>query len=111
MNEDLDMPFLQLVLSLQAGAMQHLGKIVSPVTGKVERDLAMAQGTINLLEMLQRKTQGNLTKDEQELLQHVLYELRLNFVDERSKEEVESSTSQKASESNGENLSEPGEKT
>jgi hypothetical protein len=94
MNEDLDMPFLQLVLSLQAGAMQHLGKIVSPATGKVERDLAMAQGTINLLEMLERKTRGNLTKDEADLLQHVLYELRLNYVDEQSKETVETSSGQ-----------------
>jgi len=45
----------------------------------------MAKGTIDLLEMLQRKTKGNLDDDEQKLLEHVLYELRLNYVDEMKK--------------------------
>ncbi len=83
MDEDkLDLPFYQLVLSLQAATMQQLGKVISPITGKAERDLTMAQGTIDLLEMLQRKTVGNLDDDEKKLLEHVLYELRLNYVDE-----------------------------
>ncbi len=80
-----DLPFYQLVLSLQAATMQQLGKTISPVSGKVELDLTMAKGTIDLLEMLQRKTKGNLDADEQKLLEHVLYELRLNYVDEMKK--------------------------
>lgn len=86
MNTNPDMQFYQLVLSLQAGAMQQLGKIVSPITGQVDRDLAMAKGTIDLLEMIQRKTQGNLDADEKQLLEHILYELRLNYVDEMAKD-------------------------
>ncbi len=80
-----DLPFYQLVLSLQAATMQQLGKTISPLSGKAELDLTMAKGTIDLLEMLQRKTKGNLDADEQKLIEHVLYELRLNYVDEMKK--------------------------
>lgn len=83
-----DMPFYQLVLSLQAAAIQQMGKIVSPITGEVERDLDMARSTIDLLEMLERKTKGNLNADEKNLLDHVLYELRLNFIDEQDKDKA-----------------------
>ncbi len=87
MDEDkLDLPFYQLVLSLQAATMQQMGKTISPITGKTEKDLVMAKGTIELLEMLRRKTAGNLDDDEKRLLEHVLYELRLNYVDESNKQ-------------------------
>jgi len=82
-----DPMFLQIVLSLQAGAWQHLGKVASPVSGKIERDIPMAKHTIDLLGMLQVKTDGNLTPDEKQMLDHALYELRLNFVDESNKSE------------------------
>ncbi|MFZ5981661.1 MAG: DUF1844 domain-containing protein [Candidatus Zixiibacteriota bacterium] len=77
-----DTYFFQLIFSLQAGAMQQMGKIASPVTGKIERDLQLAKVTIDMLDMLQRKTEGNLNVDEKKLLDHVLYELRINYVDE-----------------------------
>ncbi len=88
-NQNVDPLFLQLVLTFQAGAWQHLGKVASPISGKVERDLRMAQHTIDLLSMIEVKTKGNLNEEESSLLQHVLYELRLNYVDERKKEEAE----------------------
>ncbi|PWB67641.1 DUF1844 domain-containing protein [candidate division GN15 bacterium] len=88
MEDQPDMPFYQLVLSLQAGAMQQMGKIASPFTGKIERDLDMVRSTIDLLDMLQRKTAGNLNADEKQVLDHVLYELRLNFIDEQGKDEA-----------------------
>ena len=83
--EDLDILYYQLVLSMQAATMQHLGKVMSPVTGKVERNLEAARYSIDMLEMLQRKTVGNLSSDEQKLLDHVLHELRLNYLDETNK--------------------------
>lgn len=83
--QKIDMYFMQLVLSLQAGAMQQLGKVMSPITGKIERDLVMARHTIDILGMLQAKTEGNLTEEESKFIGHVLYELRLNFVDESKK--------------------------
>jgi hypothetical protein len=76
------------VLSVQAAAMQHLGKVMSPMTGKVERNLDAARYSIDMLDMLQRKTAGNLTSEEQKLLDHVLHELRLNYLDEVGKKDV-----------------------
>ena len=86
MDDDLDMQFYQLILSLQAGAMQQMGKIASPISGQIERNLNMARATIDILEMIDRKTKGNLNTDEKQLLDHILYELRLNFVDEQEKD-------------------------
>lgn len=89
MNEQqskMDPHFMQLVLSLQAAAMQQMGKVASMVSGEIERDLPMARQSIDLLGMLKTKTEGNLTDEEEKILSHVLYELRLNFVDESKKE-------------------------
>jgi hypothetical protein len=87
-NEQYDLQFYQIVVSLHAAAMQQMGKIASPLSGKVERDLTQAQNSIDLLSMLQRKTRGNLTEEERTLLDRVLFELRMNFVDESKKEEA-----------------------
>lgn len=84
-TDNYDVHFFQLLFSLQAGAMQQMGKIASPLTGKVERDLNLAKASIDMLDMLQRKTQGNLTPEEKRLIDHILYELRLNYVDEVKK--------------------------
>lgn len=78
--------FIQLLWSLQTGAMIHLGKMASPVSGAIERNLEQARATIDLLEALKLKTDGNLSTEEKSLLERALYELRLNYVDESSKE-------------------------
>jgi hypothetical protein len=80
--------FAQLVLSLQAGGMQQLGKVASPISGKIERDLEMAKVTINMLAMMQEKTKGNLTDEEEKLLANLISQLRLNYVDEVEKEKT-----------------------
>ncbi len=86
--------FTQLVLSFQASAMQQMGKVMNIFTHKVERDLAQAQMSIDMLAMLQDKTMGNLTEEEARLLDRALFELRMNYVDEvekdRKKKEQES---------------------
>ena len=74
--------FLGLVHSFQAAAMQQMGKTVNPFTEKIERDLAQARLSIDMLEMLQERTSGNLTGEESRFLTHVLTELRLNYVAE-----------------------------
>lgn len=84
-GENLDPHFFQLIISLQGGAMQQMGKIASPLTGKVERNLDMAKSTIDMLGMVKEKTEGNLTDEEKKLIEHALYELRLNYVDELKK--------------------------
>ena len=94
-----DMQFYQLVLSMQAAAWYQLGKVASPFSGKIERDLQAAKHSIDMLEMLQRKTKGNLNDEEQKLLDHILYELRMNYVEESKKPEPEEPSEEKSSES------------
>lgn len=74
--------FTQLILTLHAAAMQHLGKVMNPATKKVERDLEQARMTIDMLDILKEKTRGNLNPDETRLLEHLLFELHMNYLDE-----------------------------
>jgi hypothetical protein len=80
-----EMPFPEInfstfVFSLNTSALLHLGEIPDPATGKQQEDLAMAKLTIDLIAMLQEKTRGNLAPDEENLVKHILYDLRLRYV-------------------------------
>jgi len=77
--------FLQLVLGLQQAAMVALGKLMNPMSGKIERNLDAARNTIDTLGAIEARTRGNLEPDEQRVLAQVLTELRLNYVDELKK--------------------------
>lgn len=77
--------FLQLVLGLQQAAMVALGKLMNPMSGKIERNLEAAKNTIDTLGAIEARTRGNLEPDEQRVLAQVLTELRLNYVDELKK--------------------------
>jgi hypothetical protein len=79
--------FFQLVYSLQVAGMQQLGKIKNPLTDKIERNLQEAELTIDMLEMLHTKTQGNISDDEEKILSAMLQDLKLNYVDEKAKGE------------------------
>jgi len=83
----LNMYFMSLVLSLSQAAMQQMGKITNPLTGKIERNLEQAKVTIDMLEMLKEKTIGNLVKEEEKLVNDTLATLQLNYVDEVKKGE------------------------
>lgn len=76
--------FSTFVLSLATSAQVHLGAIANPQTSKLETNLPLAKETIDLLEILKEKTKGNLTNDEGRLFEHLLYDLRMMYVD-RSK--------------------------
>lgn len=77
--------FMQLVMMFHTLTMHQLGKIKNPVTDKVERDLAAAQASIDMLDMFKEKTKGNLTGEEERFLINLLKELKLNYVDEANK--------------------------
>jgi hypothetical protein len=81
--------FAQLVLSFQAAAYQQMGKVVNPLSGKVERNLEMARHSIDMLAMIQDKTKGNLSESESGFISHVLTELRMNYVEEVNKPQSE----------------------
>ena len=90
--------FLSLVLSLHGSAWMALGKVANPLSGKLEKDLDAARGSIDLLETLKVKTRGNLTKEEEKVLANALSALQLNFVDELTRGEGKGKESPPAAE-------------
>lgn len=80
--------FMQLVMMFQGMALQNLGKVMNPMTNQIERNLEQAKNMIDILGMLDEKTKGNLNDNEQRLMEHVLFELRMNYVDELKKGEA-----------------------
>ncbi len=88
--------FLQLVLSLHSAAMYQMGKTVSPISGKIEKDLAQAKISIDLLTMLQEKTSGNLLGNEKRILDSTVYNLQMNYVDELEQEKKGASSESSA---------------
>jgi len=91
--------FIQLVLMFQTAAFQQMGKLENPITKKVERDLDQAKFSIDMLEMIQQKTKNNLSENEKQFLDHILFELRMNYVDEvnKDKEKKDDSSAPKES--------------
>jgi hypothetical protein len=72
--------FKNLVLNLATTAAAGLGEIPSPFTGQTEVDLESARQVIDLLRALQAKTRGNLTPEEAELVDSLLYDLQVKYV-------------------------------
>ena len=73
--------FQHLVLSLATTAMFQMGMMGNPGEEQPQADIAAAQETIDLLNVLEEKTKGNLTQEEEGLLSNSLYELRMCFVE------------------------------
>jgi len=83
---DADFRFLALVMSLTTAAWSQLGKMPHPQTQKIDKDLEQAKMSIDFLQMLLEKTQGNLKPKEHELLSTTVADLQLNYADEAAKE-------------------------
>jgi hypothetical protein len=82
-TEDTALPeinFGTFVLSLNSSVLVQLGLVDDPVTGKNSKNLPLAKQTIDILGMLAEKTKGNLSDDEDKMLKHFLYELRMLYV-------------------------------
>ncbi|MBW1958868.1 MAG: DUF1844 domain-containing protein [Deltaproteobacteria bacterium] len=75
--------FATFIFSLNSSVLVQLGLIDDPATGKKTRNLPLAKQTIDILGMLEEKTQGNLTKDEETMLKNILYDLRMLYVKEK----------------------------
>jgi hypothetical protein len=81
--------FQHLIAMFQSLAFQQLGKLVNPITGKVEGDLQQAKITIDMLVMIQKKTEGNLADREKQLLDRAIMELQMNYVEELNTKDLE----------------------
>ena len=75
--------FATFVFSLNSSVLLQLGLIDDPATGKKTKNLPLAKQTIDILSMLEEKTQGNLTKDEETMLKNILFDLRMLYVKEK----------------------------
>ncbi|HPF70201.1 MAG TPA: DUF1844 domain-containing protein [Candidatus Krumholzibacteria bacterium] len=76
-----------LVFSLQAMAMQQLGKLQDPHTGEVHRDLDQARQTIDILEMLKAKCRTDTPAELLRMIDGAVMDLQLNYLDERKKDQ------------------------
>lgn len=97
-NEQSMTRFLQLVAMFQMAALQQMGKLPNPLTNEIERELQQAKASIDMIEMLGDKTKGNLSDPEKEFLDKILFELRMNYVDEVSRAAEEEKEDKKAEE-------------
>ncbi|HSO31842.1 MAG TPA: DUF1844 domain-containing protein [Labilithrix sp.] len=77
--------FATFILSLSHGALMHLGEVPDPETNVTQVDLALAKQNVDILGLLEEKTKGNLTGDEERLLAQVLFDLRMRYVEKSKK--------------------------
>jgi hypothetical protein len=83
MKQEVPLPeisFINLIFSLSTSVLIQLGEIQDPVTQQLAKNLPLAKQTIDLIGMLKEKTKGNLTSDEEKLLENILYDLRMRYV-------------------------------
>ncbi len=88
MSEDKNKPtapdsvdFATFIFSLATGAFIQMGEIPDPLTNKKEKNLPLAQQNIDILLMLKAKTKGNLSGDESQMLESLLSQAQLKFVE------------------------------
>ncbi len=79
--------FIALVYSLQMQAMMNLGKIKNPMTDKIERNIEGAEVSIDMIEMLLTKSKDGFTDEEKKVLETIVSDLKLNYVEEKNKKE------------------------
>jgi len=72
--------FTSFLLSISTSALIQLGEIPDPATKQGVKELPLAKQTIDLIGMLKEKTKGNLTPEEEKLIEYVLYDLRMRYV-------------------------------
>ncbi|MBW2061870.1 MAG: DUF1844 domain-containing protein [Deltaproteobacteria bacterium] len=75
-----EVTFSTFIFSLSTSVLLHLGEIPDPNTQQTSKNLGLAKQTIDILGMLKEKTRGNLEEDEANLLENLLYELRMKYI-------------------------------
>lgn len=79
-------PFEQLLMSLHVQGIISLGKIKNPMTQKLDKNLQVAKSTIKIIEALHEKTEGNLSEQEEGILNNIISELRRGYTEEANKD-------------------------
>jgi len=73
--------FSTFVISLSTQALMHLGEIANPISGNIDPDVPAAKQMIDMLGMIKEKTSGNLNANEDRLMQDILFDLRMKYVE------------------------------
>lgn len=84
-----EIQFLNVIFMFSSAAFQHLGEIPDPVSNEKKVDLEAAKYSIDTIEVLQKKTKGNLTDKESKIIDEVLYNLRMKYLEVCKKEKKE----------------------
>jgi len=77
-----EISFSTFIFSLNSSALVHLGLVEDPASGQKAKNLPVAKQTIDILGLLEEKTRGNLSNDEEKLLENILHDLRMVYVKE-----------------------------
>jgi hypothetical protein len=75
-----EIDFTSFIFSLSTSVLIQLGEIQDPFTQKLVKNLSLAKQTLDLIGMLKEKTKGNLTPEEEKIIEHILYDLRMRYV-------------------------------
>ena len=75
-----EVTFSAFVMSLNTSVLYHLGELKDPHTGKTVVDFDLARSAIDTLVLLEQKTKGNLSHEEEELLKNIVYDSKIRFV-------------------------------
>ena|SRR3990170_589748 len=75
-----EISFINLIFSLSTSVLIQLGEIQDPINQQLAKNLPLAKQTIDLIGMLKEKTKGNLTSDEEKVVENILYDLRMRYV-------------------------------
>jgi hypothetical protein len=73
--------FPTFIISLSTQALMHLGEIPDPLSGNVEMDISVGKQMIDIIGMLSEKTRGNLDQGEEKLMEDILFDLRMKYVE------------------------------
>jgi Domain of unknown function (DUF1844) len=84
-GEEPELDFGMFAMSLASSVLVHLGELAHPEAGAGATNLPLAKQTIDILGMLRDKTRGNLSQEEAQLLDNLLYDLRMKYVDAKKR--------------------------
>lgn len=85
-----EIDFQTFILSLASSAQISMGVVPNPLTGHVSKEMTHAKQSIDIIGMLEEKTKNNLTPEESGLLKHMLFQLRMQFVELNKKDDKKS---------------------
>jgi len=76
-----EIDFTTLIMSFASASMIGLGMVPDPAMGTTQKNLVIAQQNIDIITLLKEKTRGNLTQEEDRLIDQILYELRMYYIE------------------------------